>query len=84
MAGREIDDAQASHPEADARLDVDPLVVRPAMANHVAHAMYECELRVVTGRGPRHRPVIVCESGNSTHVLVRSRDERYEASPGSA
>ena len=54
----QVDDAQPPHPEADARLDVDPLVVGPAMPDDVAHPVHEAEFGVVArmrkGLSPGH------------------------------
>ena len=44
MAACQIDDAQAPHAQADARLDMNPFVVRPTMPDHVAHPVDEREL----------------------------------------
>ena len=71
VARREVDDAQAPHAQADARLHAHPLVVGPSVANDVAHPAHEPRVGVETLRGVR---VIarqrVGEAGDSTHDIL--------------
>src|SRR5439155_18392030 len=46
MSARQIDNAQAPHPERDAGLDEHTFVVRSAMTDDVAHAMDQIAARV--------------------------------------
>ena len=41
MAGIQVDDAQAPHPDRRAGIHEDAFVIRPAMADHVAHLVNE-------------------------------------------
>ena len=66
MAASQVDDAQPPHTQPDAGLDMNPLVVRAAMADHLAHAMDEVEIWA-------SRAIGVDESGYSTHTARRSR-----------
>jgi hypothetical protein len=67
-AAGQIDDAQPSHAEADARLHVNPLVVRASMPDHLAHPVDEVEFTVQSRLSlgvPRRLDVY--ESRYSTH-----------------
>jgi hypothetical protein len=65
MAAGEIDDAQPPHTQPDTGLDVNPFVVWAAVADDLAHAMDQVEIRAGGAIG-------VDESGYSTHTARRS------------
>ena len=59
MTGGQIDDAQAPHADRTSALNVIAVIVRPAMANLVAHASYSAQIR---------RAVPQNVSCNATHL----------------
>jgi hypothetical protein len=69
LSRREVDDAQAPHAETDARLHMDPLVVRPAMPDDVAHPADEPEVCLVLRSRRAVSPIAISKAGYSTHVL---------------
>ena len=72
LPGGQVDDAQAAHAESDAGLDVNSLVVGPAVADHFTHAVHEPEFGLVAGRRKAVAEFTVSESSYSTHRLVLS------------
>ena len=62
MAGVEIDDAEAAHPDRGMSVDVDAFIIGAAMAHRVAHAASQCYERA----GLEHTG-IVYGSDNGTH-----------------
>src|SRR2546426_2513590 len=63
---REINDAEPSHPKADGALQVDALVVRPAMPNRGAHPPHR-------GGGGGPGGVCVYDSDDTTHAKLLSK-----------
>jgi hypothetical protein len=49
VARGQIDDAQPPHPESRPRLDMNPLVIRSAMADNFTHPVHQLEVRVGPG-----------------------------------
>ena len=65
VAGREVDDGEPAHAHRDARLDVHPLAVRPAMADRGEHRAQD----VRAGRVRR-----VDDAGDAAHGNYRERE----------
>src|SRR4051812_48334632 len=69
MSRGQIDDAQPSHPEADARLHMQTLIVRTPMPDDLAHAVHQVEVRLSAAAVWTVR-LDVGETGYSTHGVV--------------
>jgi len=61
MTTSQINDAEATHPQANGTGDVDPLIVRSAMREHVAHC------RDLTDVNDRRR-IPIQDAGYATHM----------------
>src|SRR5262249_22797400 len=71
LAGRQINDGQTSHAEADARHKSADLIVWAAAANSCAHPAQDCVVapRIVAWRSPSVGDVFVCKTGYSAHSV---------------
>src|ERR1700754_425033 len=60
----QVDDREPAHPEANGAINVKTVVVRPAMANRVAHARQQLFVNRLA--------VVSNESNDATHIAVKS------------
>src|ERR1039458_1906426 len=75
MAGGEVDNAEAAHAEADPPLREEPVVVRTAVGNEVAHASQNARIDVRVSAELKY-------SHNSTHaVFSPSPPDSRESGP---